>query len=164
MPEAGFSREPVHHDLKSLEGGWVKLRRLPYDDILKKREMGTKLSMTAVERRKRGGHRLTQKDENKIGIEVMQSITREYEFANCITDHNLTVDNVPVDFSQPKLAFKVVDPHILQEIELLLQELNMETDEEELEDFTTAQKQSSSDDETPKSGSESSLLENAHSG
>lgn len=164
MVEVGYDNRPVHHDLKTAPGAWVELRRLPYDEILKRREMGTKMSMNAVERRKRKGQKVDRSEENKVGIEVMQVVTREYEFSNCIVDHNLEVQGTPVDFSQPRLAFKVVDPRILQEIELLLQELNMETDEEELEDFMTVVKPSSSEEETQNSSGGSEQLKSASSG
>lgn len=145
MPEVGYSREPEHHDLKSVEGGYVKLRRLPYSEILKRREMGTRLSMEQTSRR---GRRQEKEQDQKLSIELMQTITREYEFANCIVDHNLTVDGVPVDFTQPKLAFQNVNPKVLEEIELLLSDLNDEADEEELQDFTKRSSQSSSNEPT----------------
>jgi len=97
------------------------------------------------------GRRRTRQEReqaNTIGIELAQVVTREYEFKNCIVDHNLTVDGVAVDFSNPKLAFTVVHPRVLQEIELYLGELNQEADEDELEDFSNAAKLSISNEES----------------
>jgi hypothetical protein len=141
MPEVGYDKAPIRKELRTAPpDGYIMLRRLPYDEILKRREMATKLSMPQTDRRRGRGR---QPDE-KINIELIQLITREYEFANCIVDHNLTIDGNPVDFGNPKLAFKMVAPEILQEIELYLSELNMETDEDELEDFTNVARPSSS--------------------
>lgn len=143
MPEVGFDRKPVRYELKTAPpDGYVELRRLPYDEILARREMATRLSMQQDNRKR--GSRAKQEDKQKIDIDLVQLATREYEFANCVAGHNLEIDGVPVDFTQPKLAFKMVSPEILQEIELYLSELNMETDEDELEDFSRSQKQSSS--------------------
>lgn len=150
--EVGFSREPVHYDLRTAPGAWVELRRLPYDEILKRREMGTRLSMEQSGGNRRNRRSKEERQESqKIGIELAQVVTREYEFANCIVDHNLVVDGTPVDFRIPKTAFKLVSPQVLQEIELYLSELNMETDEEELDDFTPAATPSSGNDQTLKS-------------
>ncbi len=146
MPEVGFDRTPVRKELATVEGGYVELRRLPYDEILKRREMATRLSMEQTSGGRRA--RLDREDASKIGIELAQVATREYEFKNCIVDHNLTVDGAQVDFSKPQLAFKMVHPKVLQEIELLLAELNEETDEDELRDFMNVAKHSSSDGST----------------
>ncbi len=143
MPEVGYDNKPKRYDLKTAPpDGYVELRRLPYDEILKRREMATTLSMEqspGARRNSRQDRKSPQDDTpSKIAIELVQLATREFEFANCIVDHNLTIDSVKVDFSRPKMAFKAVSPEILQEIELILSDLNMETDEDELEDFTPA--------------------------
>lgn len=143
MPEVGFDRKPVRYELKTAPpDGYVELRRLPYDEILARREMATRLSMQQDNRKR--GSRAKKEEKQKIDIDLVQQATREFEFAACVADHNLEIDGVAVDFSKPKLAFKMVSPEVLQEIELYLSELNMETDEDELEDFSRSQKQSSS--------------------
>lgn len=147
MPEVGFDRTPVRKDLNTVEGGYVELRRLPYDEILKRRELATRMSMEGGSGN-RGRTRQEREQDQRIAIELAQVATREYEFKNCIVDHNLTVNGQSVDFSQPQLAFKHVHPKVLQEIELLLAELNEETDEDELRDFMNAAKHSSSEETT----------------
>lgn len=161
MPEVGYDNKPIRRELTTAPpDGFVMLRRLPYDEILARREMATKLSMEQTTTRgSRGARekRKPQQENQKIGIELVQVKTREYEFANCIVEHNLTIDGVLVDFSRPAMAFKIVAPEILQEIELYLTELNLETDEDELDDFTSAARQSSSREQTlPKSTTEES--------
>ena len=141
MPEVGYDNKPKRYDLKTAPpDGYVDLRRLPYDEILKRREMATTLSMEqspGARRNSRQDRKAPQDDTpSKIGIELVQLATREFEFAACIVDHNLTIEGVKVDFSRPKMAFKSVSPEILTEIELILSDLNLETDEDELEDFT----------------------------
>jgi hypothetical protein len=143
MPEVGYDNKPKRYDLKTAPpDGYVELRRLPYDEILVRREMATRLSMEQAPQRSRRNARqdrqkpATEAERSKLGIELVQVKTREFEFKSCIVDHNLLVDGVKVDFSRPSIAFKIVPPEILQEIELILSELNLETDEDELEDFT----------------------------
>jgi len=141
MPDVSYDNKPVKYELRTAPpDGYVMLRRLPFDEILKRREMGTRLSMEQ-ESGKRS--RRAKDEKQRIDIEMAQTITREYEFANCIVDHNLEVNGQPVDFTKPKQAFRLVDPLVLQEIEEYLSDLNGEFDEEELEDFLTARKQSS---------------------
>jgi hypothetical protein len=154
MPDVGFDKKPVRYELKTAPpDGFVELRRLPYDEILARREMATKLSMEQSTQRR--GRRQKQDERQKIDIELIQLATREYEFASCIVNHNLEIDGVPVDFSKPKLAFKMVAPPVLQEIELYLSELNQETDEDGLEDFLRSAKPSSSSESTlPQSSTE----------
>lgn len=155
MPEVGFDNKPVKYDLKTAPpDGFVMLRRLPYDEILVRREMATRMSMEQAPQRSRRNARQDRKPaggdkpQGRTTIEIAQIKTREYEFANCITDHNLMVQGVKVDFTNPRMAFKIVPPEIMQEIELLLSELNLETDEDELEDFLNAAKPSSSSEGT----------------
>lgn len=152
MPEVGYDNKPKRYDLKTAPpDGYVELRRLPYDEILKRREMATTLSMEQSPGVSRRDRKKPQRDEppQKIGIELVQLATREFEFAACIVDHNLTIDGVKIDFSRPKMAFKAVSPEVLQEIELILSELNLETDEDELEDFTPVASPSSLTEATP---------------
>ncbi len=152
MPEVGYDNKPKRFDLKTAPpDGYVELRRLPYDEILKRREMATTLSMEQSPGVSRRDRKKPQRDEppQKIGIELVQLATREFEFAACIVDHNLTIDGVKIDFSRPKMAFKAVSPEVLQEIELILSELNLETDEDELEDFTPVASPSSLTEATP---------------
>jgi hypothetical protein len=150
MPEVGYDKAPIRKELKTAPpDGFVSLRRLPYDEILKRRELATRLSMAGQSNtRRRGRDRQQREEDTKMSIEIAQVATREYEFANCIVDHNLTVDGTPVDFRNPKMAFKLVQPETLQEIELYLSELNMETDEDDLEDFLSVAKLSSSEEES----------------
>lgn len=146
MPEVGFNQEPERYELKTAPpDGYVKLRRLPYNELLARREMATKLSM---DQNPAKGRRAKEQAPQKIDIELIQLKSREFEFKHCVVDHNLTIGGMPVDFSQPKLAFAQVDPKILQEIELYLTELNQEADEDELEDFTTSPSPSSPEETT----------------
>jgi hypothetical protein len=71
----------------------------------------------------------------KIDLETMSRWTRQFEFSNCIVDHNLEDEHgVKLDFTNP-MTLSVLDPKVGEEIEQYIEELNMEGDEESLEDF-----------------------------
>lgn len=125
MPKATVTQDHIRHDLKSCPGGFVVLRQLPYGDVLVRRDGAARLS---VEQQ--------QADDSRMLIETMQTWAREFEFRQCIVDHNLDDDNgVRLDFNNP-FAFRTLDPRIGKEIESLIDELNGESEDDNKEDFT----------------------------
>ena len=129
MPKATVSHTGVRHDLESCEGGFVELRQLSYDEVLARRDG---ISNLTVDR----------EDTQTVNINTMQRWAREFDFRNCIRDHNLEDDNGnPLDFTKSH-TFKILDPRIGMEIEKLIDELNGEEDDEkvkkELEAFMNA--------------------------
>lgn len=126
MPKATVSQDHVRQDLKTLPGGFVVLRQLPYHEMLVRRDGAMKMSME-------GGDSASK--DSKIDISMLQTWTREYEFKNCIVEHNLE-DNEGqlLDFNSP-MALRILDPRIGTEIETYIDALNSPT-EEELELFT----------------------------
>jgi hypothetical protein len=138
MPEAGVKTEPIRYELKTCEGGYIELRQLSYDEMLERRD---------------GAMKVTQQMGIKDAAATIQFANKwsnHFSFARCITDHNLTFDGKPIDFSKPGIAFSQLDPKIGAEIEGYIDKLNQE--EENLEDFTTALL-SSSGSETDKPNS-----------
>lgn len=128
MPKATVSQELHHHDLKTLEGGFVKLKQLSFDQMLERRDKAMRMTM---ESQTTG----TRQPTSKIEMESAMQWTRFFEFSNCIVEHNLEDDNgVPLNFNNP-MTLRILDPKIGAEVERLIEELNQE-DEESLEDFT----------------------------
>lgn len=128
MPKATVSQEPVRKELKTCPpDGFVLLRPLPYGQMLERRDNALKMSMEQ--------HPNARPDDvRKVNLDMMQSITRAYEFKNCIVDHNLEDDKgVKLDFNNP-MAFTFLDPKIGGEIEKLIDDMNQEEFDEE--DFT----------------------------
>lgn len=132
MPEAGLKTKAERYDLKTCEGGFVTLRQLSYDEMLERRD---------------GAMNVTQ----QMGIKNASATIRfankwsnYFSFPRCIVEHNLTFDGVAIDFSKPKVALAQLDPKIGAEIEKYIDDLNQE--EEELEDFTTAVPSSSTEE------------------
>jgi hypothetical protein len=125
MPRATVSTEPTRYELKSLPGGYVQLVPLPFGKMLERRENASKMSMQGDTRKSKGG---------QIDFSLMQRWARQYEFVNCIVDHNLEDDKGnKLDFNN-RLALDALDPKIGAEIEQLIDSINQEEDED-LEDF-----------------------------
>lgn len=139
MPVGTVSQTTERKELKSLppvageEGGYVSLKRLSYGQILLRRDMSSKMIME--QRARRRGQKADDDEVQKVEMELMQEVTRIYEFANCIVDHNITDPNgAKLDFSKA-MHVKALDPKVGQEIEQYMDELNRELTEEEDEDF-----------------------------
>jgi len=144
-------------DLKTLEGAFVEIRQLSFDEMLERRDKAMKMSMEARE-----GKRARKDEKRKIDFESAMQWTRYFEFSRCIVDHNLTDENErPLDFSN-RMTLKVLDPRVAQEIERHIEELNQEDEDEDMEDFfkqhsssskneNRMQNDDSENDESPKS-------------
>jgi hypothetical protein len=146
MPVGTVSQDIVHKDLRTLPpDGFVDLRKLPYGGILRRRDMSSKMSMEQRVGRRKGQ---PQDDSQSVQMELMQEVTRVYEFANCIVDHNITDPNDrKLDFSKIN-DIKSLDPKVGQEIESYIDELNRELDEDEEAELLDFQQPSNSSSES----------------
>lgn len=140
MPVGTVSQTTERKELKSLppvageDGGYVVLKKLSYGQILLRRDMSSKMIMEQRARRK--GRNADSDDVQKVEMELMQEVTRLYEFANCIVEHNITdAAGQPLDFSK-QVHIKALSPQVGQEIETYIDEMNRELTEDEEEDFT----------------------------
>lgn len=147
MPVATRKIETVKYDLKSLNGGWVELRQLSYDEMLERRDGATQILM------ERG---IKDTDSQQMNVKVLNRWSNQYSFPRCIVDHNLTDETgKQLDFSKPEFVFPMLDPKIGAEIESLIDKLNQE--DEKAEDFTPLPDSSSPDGPSePSSDSEAS--------
>jgi len=136
MPVATRKQETVRKDLKSLEGAFVELRQLSYDEMLERRDGATKMLM------ERG-----DTAQGQMAVQIANKWSNHYTFPRCIVDHNLTDENnVTLDFRRPELVFKHLDPRVGQEIERYIDEMNNE--EEASPDFTPVQNGSPQEETT----------------
>lgn len=132
MPVATRKQETIKKELKSLEGGYVVLRQLSYDEMLERRDGATKMLM------ERGGSNA----DSRMAVQIANKWSNEYTFPRCIADHNLTDENgVALDFRKPALVFQHLDPRVGAEIERYIDEMNNE--DEPSPDFTQPQNGSS---------------------
>jgi hypothetical protein len=133
MPDATVSQELHHYDLKTIEGGYIKLRQLPYYDMLTRRDKGSIASMESQQQKGKRGEPTT----TKMILESLQTWERAYMMKNCIVEHNLTDRNgVPLDFGK-EMTLRMLNPKVGMEIEKLIDDLNSEGDEF-AEDFLNA--------------------------
>ncbi len=127
MPKAVVQTEAITYNLKSLPGGWVQLRPLTFGQLLKRREMASRMSAVSQ----------GAKQPDKYLMEVILHQTNLFDFKHCVVDHNLFEDDddlVKFNFADPK-AFEKLDPRVGSEIELEISKLNEPETEEELENF-----------------------------
>jgi hypothetical protein len=138
MPVATVSTEIVHKELASCEGAFVDLRALPYGKLLHRRDRASMLSMEQQVQTGRRRRQASNEDEKqKLNIETLQTWARQYEFIECIVDHNLEApDGRKLDFKN-KMDFNNLNPKIGSEIEGYIDELNQEEEEDE-DDFFSA--------------------------
>jgi len=108
MPRATVDiSKTERHELKSCPGGFVVLRPLSYGEFLRRREMAGSMSINAG---------TAQGKEVEGVIKMAQRVVTEFEFKNCIVDHNLEDENGNMlDFRQPKTIAQL-HPQIGEEI------------------------------------------------
>jgi hypothetical protein len=121
MPRATISSEAEENGLKSLPGGFVKLRRMSYGERLHRQDIAMTMSMQQDKA-------ATSRAGGKIEIKQAQTAVGEFEFATCIVDHNLEKDDgSPLNFKNG-MDFQLLDGRIGEEISALIEEMhNWET-------------------------------------
>lgn len=118
MPRATVSTEPERKDLKSLPGGYVTLRRMPYGAWLHRQEMALRLQMEA--QGGRGNANATMKGE----MQMANKAVTVFEFQQCIVDHNLENDSDErLDFRTPG-AVEQLDARVGNEIGEYIREMH----------------------------------------
>lgn len=146
MPKATVTQETVNRLLKSCPpDGFVELRTLSFHEMNTRSDIASRMYSEQKPNVKK------PKEEVVRGyLEIMNVAVTEFEFRNCITDHNLEDENGnPIDFTRPMQAWRL-DPKIGQEIGKYIDELNNFDDEEEdldplvMPDFSSSPDEASS--------------------
>jgi len=128
MPKATVSQETVRRELKSCPpDGFVELRTLSFHEMNTRQDIASRMYSE-----QNPNDSKKKKNEMVRGyLEIMNVAVTEYEFRNCITDHNLEDENGnALDFTRPMQAWRL-DPKIGQEIGKYIDRLNQFDDEEE---------------------------------
>lgn len=116
MPRGTVSMEATRYELKTLPGGFVELKQLSFGQMLKRRDRAARYMQ---EQTGRGGN-------NRVQIDILNEVSRQFDFANCIADHNIEDDHGnKLDFSN-HATLDVLDPKIASEIESLIDSMNQE--------------------------------------
>jgi hypothetical protein len=145
MPDATVSMDlGPKIDLKSIEGGWVRLKPMPFGKKLERRDKATRMSMMMeADNRRRG----KTQEPTEVKLDILNRWSTAFDFAECIGEHNLTDhENRPLDLSNPGVL-DVLDPRVGTEIEALIAELI--GDDDELTDFSQRPTLSSVEENLP---------------
>jgi hypothetical protein len=114
MPKATVNVLDTHHyDLKSLEGAFVDLRRMPYGKWLKRQEMSLRMELSG-----------TGKNDAHGELAMANAEVTFFEFKECIADHNLEDDQGNKLNFQTRDAVMYLDPRVGNEIGQYIMELH----------------------------------------
>ena len=113
MPFAGVSTATEHFDLKTVEGGFVELRRMTYGEKLARQDM-VKLSLE-----------MGKGKDIKGEMAMANKMVTHSDFMNCIIEHNLEKDKngTPFNFRDYN-DFIRLDPRVGEEIDRLINSMN----------------------------------------
>lgn len=147
MPRATVDRTTHRVDLKSCPGGYVDLRQLSFGEMLSRRDRNLRYLQELRPNAK-------PTDVSKVQIDVLNQVSREFDFKNCIVDHNLeNEDGQKLDFGNP-MTLQALDPKIAAEIERAIDDLNQDDFDREV--FTQPSEQPSMEtSETSSNGMDS---------
>lgn len=114
MVVASVSTVPKRFELKTLEGGYVVLRRMSYGEKTHRQEMATKQAATPGDDGKVA----------KLDIALMTTMVAEWEFGNLIVEHNLEIEEgVPFVFNR-RGDLQRLDPRVGDEINGYIADMN----------------------------------------
>lgn len=114
VPRATVSLEPKTEELKSCPGGWVKLRRMSYGELLASNDMAFQVNVEAQ----------NGSSDPKMGAGMASGRVAEYRFKTCIIDHNLENEaGTKLQFSNVQ-TLHLLDPNIGQEIDGLIDKMH----------------------------------------
>lgn len=113
MPRATIDvDETIRFDLKTLPDAYVVLRRMPYGKYMHRQEMALQMKIEG------GGS-----SESSGSFAMANRKVTEFEFRECIADHNLTDHNdAPLDFTKP-FTLDMLDSRIGDEISTYIGQL-----------------------------------------
>lgn len=127
MPKATVNPETHHYDLVTCPGGYVELRTLSFHEMETRKDIAGRMYQEEKARAPQDHKRKGQTEEEVLRayFEQMNVKVTEFEFRNCIVDHNLYVDDAEtqkIDFMKPMETWKL-DPKIGQEVDRYITEL-----------------------------------------
>jgi hypothetical protein len=103
------------YELESCIGAFVVVTRLSYGDWLHRQEISADMTFNSSK---------DKKEDTATTIAMMQSRVAEWEFAQCIVEHNLEDENDKLlDFKNPR-TLKTLQPKIGQEISKRISDLH----------------------------------------
>lgn len=147
MPKATVDPGAERFDLKTCPGGFVSLRMLSFHEVETRKDIAGRMYREASANEAKGKH--TQEELLRAYFETMNVAVTEFEFRNCIVEHNLYVDEAEtqlIDFTKPMRTWKL-NPKIGQEISDIIGKLTDIDEEEDISPLVTVPSSFSSDEE-----------------
>jgi len=148
MPKATVNPKAHRYELKTCPGGFVSLRTLSFHEMEMRKDIAGRMYQEESRAALKKG-KTTDEEKMRAYFESMNVTVTEFEFRNCIIEHNLFVDDAEtqqIDFNRPMENWKL-DPKIGEEISRYIAELT-QMDEDDIGPLPTALSQSSSDEPT----------------
>ena len=118
MPRATVSLAPQLYELKTLppvddeEGGWVKMRRMSYGELLASQDMAYQVQMKTSED--------STSDDPEMGVSITRAAIAEFQLKTCVLDHNLEDENGRTLNLSTKEDVVNLDPGVGQELSNLI--------------------------------------------
>lgn len=120
MPKATAPRDSQRHDLKSLPEGFVELKPLTYGQYLHRRDMAMDMTLKNPDVK-----------TTEMALSMANEAVTQYEYENCIVDHNLEDETGrKLNFSI-KQDFTNLDPKVGEEISSLIDAMHSWEDRKE---------------------------------
>lgn len=129
MPLATVSREtigPLY--LETLDGAWIKVRKMGYGKHLKRQEIAARVSQAMPENNNKGGKK---GEDRRLDYTMMAEDSQVFVFRECLVDHNLEDENGHQLQLGTRMGIDQLDPMIGQEIDKLIDMVNENEDIEE---------------------------------
>ena len=132
MPKATVTQETERIELKSCPpDGFVELRTLSFHEMNTRADIAAR--MYQEEKVGQVGKKKADDAVIRAYMETMNVAMTEYEFRNCIVDHNLEDENGNlIDFTRPMQAWRL-DPKVGAEIAKAIDELNTGESDDDLD-------------------------------
>lgn len=113
MPRATVNTTAEQHELKSLDGAFVKLKRMSYGQWVHRQDIAMDMEMTG-----------SGKNDAKSTINMTQQRVAIWEFEHCIVEHNLEDEaGQLLVFGNPN-TINILNPIVGNEISKLISELH----------------------------------------
>ena len=132
MPVAVVTDPYVRFDLKTVEEGYIIVKRMTYGQKMTRQQMAMKMKMQVGNR----------KEDSEIDIDMMNRLTSLWSFSNLIHEHNLTDEKErPLNFKNYADVEKLAGP-IGEEIDTLIDKVNnFNEKDEDVENLSSGSEQ-----------------------
>jgi hypothetical protein len=106
IPRATVSLVPQTFDFKTCPGGWVKLRRMSYGELMNSQDLAYQVQMKQNE----------DTNDPEASLTLSRMVVEEFQIRTCVLDHNLEDDRGrKLNFASPQDVHSL-DANIGQEL------------------------------------------------